>query len=81
MFNILSNGKLILVCNKIVYVILGTGEQGAITDFLKDLNDKFMFGAIVHGAYNPHLYGMNIVQNEYYTFFINADDTIQNLEQ
>lgn len=47
---------------------------------LYNFYSKFNLGTVPHGPGRMRLYGFNIVEAEYFSFRIEADDKIQELE-
>lgn len=81
MFYIIQNGKLVPLPAKIVDDFLITGDTDMVSNFINGFNKEIKIGTVVHGPGNNLFYGLNIVQNEDFTFTINDEDKQQAHDQ
>ena len=80
LFYLIKDNKLSLLVAKIVDDLLVTGLPEVVRAFLQKFNMRYKLGTVAHGPGRLRFYGMNIVQEDDFSSYIDADDKLASLE-
>lgn len=80
LFYLKKKGLLVLLLSKIMDDFLVTGRKAEVDSFLTKFDARFKFGTVVHGPGHVRSFGLNILQDEYYTILVHADDKLDSIE-
>ena len=80
LFYQMKDGKLALIVIKIVDYLLMTGEKSYMDNFIRQFNDKFQFGTVIHGPGILKFFGLTIIQNTDFSCTVHGDEKLMALE-
>lgn len=73
----IAGGKLVLVVAKIFDDLKAAGIGDNAKEFLEGFHQRFALGTFNHGPGKLRFFGINTIQNEYFTVDTDADDKLE----